>query len=82
MNRPDSDSVGSHALGVAGSFDSPAKLTKAESGLRGARKRWSNPANRRSVRLDDLTPSQRRLVLALIDAAKSETHSAADKAAA
>lgn len=32
-----------------------------------ARARWGEP---RSVRLDDLTPAQRRLVLALIEAAR------------
>lgn len=40
-----------------------------DSGRRGARKRWGTP---RIARLDELTPEQRRLVLALIEAAKSE----------
>lgn len=40
----------------------------SEAGRRGARQRWGPP---RHARLDDLTPDQRRLVLALIDAARS-----------
>lgn len=40
----------------------------AEAGRKGARRRWG-PA--RLVRLDDLGPIERRLVLALIDAARS-----------
>jgi hypothetical protein len=51
-----------------------------ESGRRGAMKRWSDPAVRRSVRIDMLTPPQRRLVLALIDAARSEPKVAEDVA--
>lgn len=43
-----------------------------ESGRRGARKRWGA---QRVVRLDDLTPEQRRLVSALIDAARREAAS-------
>lgn len=38
---------------------------KARSGRMGARARWGEP---RVLRLDTLTPTQRRLVLALIDA--------------
>lgn len=38
-----------------------------EAGRRGARARWGEP---RTVRLDELTPEQRHLVVALIDAAK------------
>ena len=45
-------------------------LTHAERGLRGAEKRWSNPAQRRIVRLDALTPEQRAIVLALVEAAR------------
>ena len=41
-----------------------------ESGRRGAEKRWSDPSTRVAVRIDDLTPEQRSLVLALVDAAK------------
>jgi len=41
---------------------------KVQAGLLGARKRWGEP---RVVRLDSLTPGQRHLVAALIDAAKS-----------
>ena len=37
-----------------------------ESGRRGARRRWGEP---RILRLDSLTPEQRRVVLALINAA-------------
>ena len=44
-------------------------LTKAEAGRLGARRRWGEP---RIVRLDDLTAPQRRLVLALVEAARSE----------
>jgi hypothetical protein len=47
-------------------------LTRAEIVRKAAHTRWSNPDVRRSVRLDELTPQQRRLVLALVDAAKSE----------
>jgi hypothetical protein len=43
----------------------PAKVAAGE---KGARSRWGPP---RVVRLDDLTPEQRRLVLALVDAARS-----------
>lgn len=41
-----------------------------EAGRRGARRRWG--AEPRIVRLDSLTPPQRRLVLALVDAARKE----------
>jgi hypothetical protein len=47
------------------------KLTKAEAGLLGARSRWAAYVPS-VVRLDELTPPQRRLVLALVDAAKIE----------
>jgi hypothetical protein len=43
--------------------------TKVRAGTIGARVRWGEP---RVVRLDDLTPSQKRLVLALIAAAREE----------
>ncbi len=42
-----------------------------EAGRRGARRRWGDEP--RVVRLDALTPAQRRLVLALVDAARKET---------
>lgn len=42
---------------------------KVAAGRRGAQKRWGDPG---VVRLDELTPAQRRLVLALVDAAKAE----------
>jgi hypothetical protein len=51
-----------------------------ESGLRGARKRWAGH-NPRVVRLDSLTAEQRRLVMALIEAAKSEPKAVEDVAA-
>ncbi len=41
-----------------------------ESGRRGAQRRWGETP--RVVRLDELSPPQRRLVLALVDAAKKE----------
>lgn len=40
---------------------------KVRAGELGARKRWGDP---RVLRLDELTSEQRRLVLALVDAAK------------
>ena len=43
---------------------------KVKAGLASAAKRWGPEP--RVVRLDDLTAPQRRLVLALIDAAKKE----------
>jgi hypothetical protein len=46
---------------------------RVRAGQMGAAKRWSNPANRRVVRLHDLTPEQRRLVLALVEAARSDS---------
>ena len=39
-------------------------------GRRGAEKRWSDPANRKVVRLDALTLQERAVVLALVEAAK------------
>lgn len=46
----------------------PAKVRAGEIG---ARKRWSGHQPR-IVRLDDLSPEQRRLVLALVNAARSK----------
>jgi hypothetical protein len=43
---------------------------KQRAGLAGARRRWGDAA--RVVRLADLSPEQRRLVLALVDAARRE----------
>jgi len=43
---------------------------KVRAGQMGAHKRWG--AQPRTVRLDELTTEQRRLVVALVDAAKSE----------
>jgi hypothetical protein len=48
-----------------------AALTHSERGTLGAEKRWSNPANRKIVRLDSLSADERRLVLALVEAARS-----------
>lgn len=45
---------------------------KVRAGQLGAQKRWG-PTGTRVVRISDLTPEQRRLVLALIDAAKAGT---------
>lgn len=42
---------------------------RVRAGRAGARRRWGEP---RVVRLDDLSAPQRRLVLALIDAARQE----------
>lgn len=47
----------------------PPGLTSEEYGRIGAEKRWGPP---RTARLDDLTADQRRLILAMIDAAKAE----------
>jgi hypothetical protein len=59
-----------------------SKLTKAQAGALGARTRWGPP---RIVRLDDLTADQRRVILALIDAARAgqrETASAVSETSA
>ena len=45
-------------------------LSPVERGRMGGRKRWGEP---RVVRLDDLTAAQRRLVIALVEAARKET---------
>lgn len=47
-------------------LDSPARepMPRAERGRLGARKRWGPPRN---LRLDQLNPTQRRLVMALLD---------------
>jgi hypothetical protein len=42
---------------------------KVRAGRAGAERRWGPPG---VVRLDELTPPQRRLVLALVEAAKAE----------
>ena len=44
---------------------------RATAGREGARRRWSEPGNRKVVRLDDLTREQRAVVIALVDAARS-----------
>jgi hypothetical protein len=45
-----------------------SRLTHAERGRLGAQRRWGETP--RVVRLDELSPEGRRLVLALVDAAK------------
>lgn len=52
----------------------PQPMTKAEAGRLGARSRWGGDP--RVVRIGDLTSDQRRLVLALVAAARE---SGADK---
>ena len=44
-----------------------------ESGKRGAERRWADPATRKVVRIDSLTPEERAVVLALVAAKKSAT---------
>lgn len=53
----------------------PSDSWRQAAGRKGARKRWGDPG---VVRLDELTPPQRRLVLALVDAAKAETQKATE----
>ena len=48
---------------------------KVRAGQIGARKRWGEP---RLVRLDDLTMAQRQLVMALVDAARSQKAATTD----
>ncbi len=49
--------------------------TKVRAGTIGALRRWGEPGSRPSpvVRIGDLTPSQRELVLALISAARAQS---------
>lgn len=49
----------------------PKNPVKARAGRLGADARWADPAARRKVRLDELTPAQRGVVLALIDTMKT-----------
>lgn len=49
----------------------PKNPVKARAGHLGADARWADPAARRMVRLDELTPAQRGVVLALIDTMKT-----------
>jgi hypothetical protein len=51
----------------------------AEAGRRGAERRWG-PTGTRTLKIGDLTPAQRRLVLALVDAARSEQEALSDAA--
>jgi hypothetical protein len=53
----------------------PPVPTPAERGRNGARKRWADHAPR-TVSLEDLTPEQRRLVRALVDAVRSSSEAA------
>ena len=58
----------------------PKDPAKVRAGRAGARRRWgSHPS--RVVRLDELTASQRRLVLALVEAVKNEAGAGSDTAA-
>lgn len=41
-------------------------MKPVDSGRMGAIRRWSNPANRKLVRLDTLTPEQKARVLAFV----------------
>lgn len=50
---------------LVASKTSKRQMTQSEAGLIGARRRWGPP---RHARLDHLTPEQREIVLALIDA--------------
>jgi len=54
---------------MAGAAVVEKKLTFVEAGRKGALRRWGEP---KVVRLDDLTEDQRRLVRALIEAARSQ----------
>jgi hypothetical protein len=54
----------------------PRPLSHRERGRLGAARRWADHPG--PVRIDDLTPEQRRLVLALIDAARAEGTKKAD----
>lgn len=65
---------------MAGALSVTKNAEKARAGRIGARRRWGDPG---VVRLDDLTPPQRRLVLALVEAARAEhrrDHGPADPA--
>lgn len=55
------------------SVSEPKRRNYSEMGKRGMAVRWADPANRRTVRIADLSPEQRALVLALVNAAKSTT---------
>lgn len=48
---------------------------RVEAGKRAAAKRWGTP---RIVRIDDLTPAQRQLVLALVEAQREANKKARD----
>jgi hypothetical protein len=54
---------------------------KVRAGQIGSARRWGDPANRRVVRLDDLSVPQRAVVLALVDAAKASRKAVDDDAA-
>lgn len=54
--------------------DEPAGSARSRAARIAARQRWAGH-DTRVVRLDDLTPEQRRLVLALVRAAKEEAAS-------
>lgn len=52
------------------SVSGPPKLTKAEAGALGGHRRWAGHAPK-VLHIEDLTAEQRRLVLALVEAARS-----------
>ena len=53
--------------------------TKVAAGRAGAERRWGPPGTR-TVKIGDLTPEQRRLVLALVHAARTDERAADDAA--
>ena len=55
---------------VSGTYDRKADPRLKEAGRRGAARRWG-PAGTQVVKIGDLTPAQRHLVLALVEAARS-----------
>jgi hypothetical protein len=63
---------------VPSSVSPPRPLSKAESGRLGALAKWGDRYVPVKVRLDDLTIPQRRLVVALVEAAKAEQASGGD----
>ena len=54
--------------------------TKVRAGHLGAERRWGPPGTR-TVKIGDLTPEQRRLVLALVEAAREDRGEAVPDAA-
>lgn len=54
-------------------------MPRSERGKRGAERRWGPPGTR-VVRIGDLSAAQRRLVIALVEAAKAEQRDAPEAA--